>query len=508
MRKYPIGLQDFKELRTRGFLYVDKTQLIHTLVESGKYYFLSRPRRFGKSLLLSTVKEIFNGEADLFKGLWIADHWDWQRRHPVIHISFASIGVRTLGLTEALFKTLRENAARLGVVLTETTIDQQFKELIRKAAGTGQVVILIDEYDKPIIDNLDNIPLAQENRSIFKSFYSVLKDADEYIRLLLITGVSKFTRVSIFSDLNNLNDITLHPKYATLAGITQQELETNFSQELSAMATSNPTIAEEIKAWYNGYSWHDGSATVYNPFSLLSFMESGIIRNFWFQTGTPTFLIEQIRKRKEFRFDGIRVGEIILDNFDIENISPATLLFQTGYLTIKRYDHRSRTYELDYPNKEVQSSLLDIILSAYREIYPSDSRALTGDIEAAFRENNIPKVMELVNTLISTIPYDHWRPDTESIFHIILQLTFKIIGMDIQSEVHSSAGRCDAIVQTDNHIYLMEFKLDGSAEQALDQILERGYAQPFMADKRQKTAVGINFSSKERKLEKFTIQRI
>jgi hypothetical protein len=279
MRKYPIGLQDFKEIRTRGYLYVDKTQLIHTLIESGKYYFLSRPRRFGKSLLLSTIKEIFNGDANLFKGLWIADHWNWQQQHPVIHIPFASIGVRTLGLTEAIFKTLRENADRLGIVLTETAIDQQFKELIRKAASKGQVVILIDEYDKPIIDNLDNIPLAQENRSIFKNFYSILKDADQYIRLLLITGVSKFTRVSIFSDLNNLNDITLHPKYATLAGITQKELEDNFSQEITTMAASNPAIAEEIKEWYNGYSWFDGSTTVYNPFSLLSFMESGAFRN-------------------------------------------------------------------------------------------------------------------------------------------------------------------------------------------------------------------------------------
>ena len=402
MRKYPIGLQDFKEIRTRGFLYVDKTQLIHTLIESGKYYFLSRPRRFGKSLLLSTIKEIFSGDADLFKGLWIEKNRDWRQQHPVIHIPFASIGVRTMGLTEAIFKTLQENADRLGIVLTETTIDQQFKELIRKAAGQGQVVILIDEYDKPIIDNLYNIPLAQENRLTFKSFYSILKDADPYIRLLLITGVSKFSRVSIFSDLNNLNDITLHPRYATLTGITQQELEDNFSQEIGTMAASNPNISEEIKDWYNGYSWSDGSATVYNPFSVLSFMESGIFRNFWFRTGTPTFLVEQIRKRKEFRYDGMRVGEISLDNFDIENISPPTLLFQTGYLTIKKYDHRSGIYQLDYPNKEVQSSLLDVMLSAYREIYPSDSRALTGDIEAAMLENNIPKVMELMNVLIST----------------------------------------------------------------------------------------------------------
>ena len=321
--------------------------MIHTLVESGKYYFLSRPRRFGKSLLLSTIKEIVSGSKELFKGLWIEGQWNWEQKYPVIHISFASIGVRTLGLTQAIFESLAENAERLGVSLEKTTIDQQFKELIRKVSALGKVVVLIDEYDKPIIDNLDDIPLAEQNRAVFKSFYSVLKDSDEYIRLLLITGVSKFTKVSIFSDLNNLNDITLHPKYATLAGITQQELESDFSMEIKEMQKSVPAILEEIREWYNGYSWHDGTQTVYNPFSLL-------------------------------------------------------LLFQTGYLTIKSYDPKSQTYELDYPNKEVESSLLDALLSAYRDVFPSDSMALTGDLGAALQANDIPRVMELLNALIST----------------------------------------------------------------------------------------------------------
>ncbi len=507
MRKYPIGLQDFRNIREGGFLYVDKTRLIHTLIESGNYYFLSRPRRFGKSLLLSTIKEIFNGDKELFKDLWIADNWNWEQKHPVIYISFSSIGVRTLGLTQAIFKTLEENAARLGVNLEETTIDQKFRELIRKAAASGKVVILIDEYDKPIIDNLDNIPLAQENRDVFKSFYSVLKDADEYIRLLLITGVSKFTKVSIFSDLNNLRDITLSPSYATLAGITQTELEANFIPEIQELQQTNPAILENIKTWYNGYSWN-GTDTVYNPFSLLNFMADRQFRNYWFATGTPTFLVEQIKKKGEFNFEDLSVGDIGLGNFAIEDIETVPLLFQTGYLTIKSYDPDTQLYELDYPNKEVKASLLDVLLSAYREVFPGDSMALTANLRKALQGNDIPRVTELLNTLISTIPYDHWKADNESIFHIVRHLAFKKIGVDIQSEVHSSSGRCDVLIQTATHIYAIELKLDATAEQALGQILNKGYLQPSMADKRKKVAIGINFSSKDRKIDDYLVKEI
>jgi hypothetical protein len=413
-----------------------------------------------------------------------------------------------LGLTQAIFESLAENAERLGVSLEKSTIDQQFRELIRKVAVSGKVVILIDEYDKPIIDNLDDIPLAQQNRSVFKNFYSVLKDSDEYIRLLLITGVSKFTKVSIFSDLNNLNDITLHPKYATLTGITQQELENDFSLEIAEMQKKVPAILQEIKDWYNGYSWYDGTQTVYNPFSLLRFMEAGVFQNFWFQTGTPTFLVEQIKKKSEFKFEGLRMGELVLGNFNIEHIEPAPLLFQTGYLTIKSYDPPSLTYELDYPNKEVKSSLLDALLSAYRDVFPGDSMALTGDIGVALRANDIPKVIELLDALISTIPYDHWRADSESIFHIILHLAFKKIGVNIQTEVHSAIGRCDVLIQTANHIYAIELKLNATAQIALDQVLEKGYLRPYNADKRQKVAIGVNFSSEDRKVNDFLVKEI
>lgn len=508
MHKYPIGLQEFRKIREGGFVYVDKTQLIHTLIESGSYYFLSRPRRFGKSLLLSTIKEIFNGSKELFKELWIEDNWNWEQRHPVIHLRFSQIAYKELGLAKAIDRELEMIAQQFGISLEGDNSKEKFRALIRNVAANGKVVILIDEYDKPIIDFLDQVPVAQENRELFKSFYSILKDSDEYIRLLLITGVSKFNMFSIFSDLNNLNDITIHPRYSTLVGITQQELETSFAPEIQHMQQSMPAVLDEIKKWYNGYSWFDGKETAYNPFSLLSLMEAGVFRNFWFQTGTPTFLVEQVKKRGEFRFEGIRIGEISLGNFNIEHISSVPLLFQTGYLTIKKYDPDSGLYELGYPNKEVESSLLDALLSAYREVFPGDSMAWSGDFKDALRTNDISSVIDLLNSLIVTIPYDHWQADKESIFHIIVYLAFKKTGIDVNTEVHSAKGRSDILVQTATHIYVIELKLDSSAKKALEQILKKDYLMPYKADKRKKIAIGINFSSKDRMVKDYELKEV
>jgi hypothetical protein len=507
LRKYPIGQQDFRDIIQSGFVYVDKTRLIHTLIESGKYYFLSRPRRFGKSLLLSTIGEIFRGSRELFKGLWIVDHWDWNQKYPVIHISFSNIGVQTLGLERAIFEGIGENAERLGISLTKTTIDLQFKELVQKAAGNSKVVILIDEYDKPIIDNLDDFALAETNRNIMKNLYSVLKGADAYIRFLMITGVSRFSKVSIFSDLNNLNDITLSTRFGAIAGITQEELERDFSEEIKQLEQDNPSILQEIKAWYNGYSW-DVKTRVYNPFSLLSFMAEPVFRNYWFATGSPSFLIKQIKGKGEFDFDNIHLGEISLGNFDITDTLSAPLLFQTGYLTLKNYDPELQMYELGYPNKEVKASLLDALLSAYREVFPGDSMAVTGNLKTALAAANIQKIIEGLNAIISTIPYDHWRADTESIFHIITHLTFKKIGVDVESEVHSSKGRCDVLVKTARYIYVMELKLNGSAQEALQQILQKEYLAPYQTDKRKKIAIGINFSSQERNVTGYEVKEL
>ncbi len=507
MNRYPIGIQDFEKIRSKGLLYVDKTPDIYKLITSGDYYFLSRPRRFGKSLLLSTIAAIFNGNKPLFEGLWIYDQWDWNRKQPVIHLQLSKINYQKHGLYAALNKEMDTQAGYLGIALEEVDLKDKFYELIQKAAVNGNVVILIDEYDKPVIDYLHDLDTAEENRMVFKSFYSVLKDADQYIELLLITGVTRFTKISIFSDLNHLRDITLTPDYVTLAGITQAEVEKNFAEEILEMQQTDPGILEKIRQWYNGYSWN-GKDKVYNPFSLLNFMTDRTFSNYWFETGTPTFLVKQIRRQGDYNFENLRVGKSTLGKFDVTNMLSVPLLFQTGYLTIKAYDAEFDVYTLGYPNREVESSLLDNLLSAYRDVYPGDSKVLTADLVTAFRSNNVNSVINQLNSMISSIPYDHWKADHESIFHIIIHLTFKVVGLNVHSEVHSAIGRSDVVVYTDHYIYVLELKLNGTAQDALAQIFDKGYLNPYLADKRKKMAIGVNFSSETRSVEGFMVKEL
>ena len=511
MRKYPVGIQDFRKIREEDFVYVDKTRLIHTLIESGNYYFLSRPRRFGKSLLVSIIKEIFNGSQELFKDLWIENKWSWERRHPVIHLRFSKMPYELIGLELAISQELDRLATEFGFSLKETNIKDKFTELISIAGAKEKVVILIDEYDKPIIDFLDDVPKAEENRAIFRSFYSVLKDADNYIRFLLITGVSRFSKVSIFSGLNNIEDISLAIPMNDLVGITQAELEVNFKQELDALAErfemTYEDILAEVKFWYNGYSWR-GENTLYNPFSLLLLFKQQSFDNFWFETGTPTFLVKALKKQRQYEFDRVRATLTELGSFDLNNPVSEALLFQTGYLTIKTYFPKSGTCELGYPNKEVEDSLKDALLSTYREVFPKYSSPVTEDISEALINMDIPKMIKDLNTLISTIPYDHWKAESESIFHIIFHLALTRLGVDVRSEAHSAHGRCDVIVQTPQYIYAIELKLNGTAEQALEQILEKKYLQPFQSDVRKKYAIGINFSAEKRAVDEYLVKEI
>lgn len=509
MRKYPIGIQDFGEVRNGRYLYIDKTRLIYTLIESGKYYCLSRPRRFGKSLLLSTIKEIFNGNKELFKGLWIEEQWNWEQTHPVIHLRFSQIAYKRIGLEAAINRELDILADGFGIKLEEEDLVLKFRELIRKAARNTNVVILIDEYDKPIMDYIDDPNKAEENRILFKDFFSVLKDADEYIRLLLITGVSRFPKVSIFSDLNNLDDITLHLRYATIAGITQQELEKNFAEEIGEMQSVQSDFLDKLRCWYNGYAWHENAQRVYNPFSLLKYMDRREFRNYWFETGTPTWLVNHMRGVGTFEIDNVSLGVNALGYFNVDNISPVPLLFQTGYLTIKEYDADGEVYKLGYPNKEVEDSLTDALLSAYRYLLPGDdSKDVTNALGKSLEQCDIPKMIKALDAILSTIPYDHWKAESESIFHIIVHLSFKRLGFDIRSEVHSATGRCDVLALTDQYVFALELKLNGTAKAALDQILEKGYLRPYQVDKRKKIAIGINFSSETRGVEGFLVQEI
>ena len=362
IRKYPIGIQNFKEIREEGYVYVDKSEIIYRLVSTGKYYFLSRPRRFGKSLLVDTLEELFSGSKELFEGLWIHDKWDWTKTNPVIHFSFAKLPYKEEGLSEAITYGLNINAKKYGVELTGNNIKVQFIELIEKVSAKGKVVILIDEYDKPIIDFLDDPKMAETNRSILKSFYSILKDSDAIIKFLLITGVSQFSHVGIFSDLNNLDNITLSSHYGGLLGITQSELEQNFAAEISELQKSRPDILKLIKDWYNGYTWNM-KAWVYNPFSLLKFMNDPVFRNYWFATGTPTFLMKALSSKMIYDVEGTQLGELSLSTFEPDSPDLSSLLFQTGYLTIKDISPSGQVLTLGFPNKEVKNSFVDKLLS-------------------------------------------------------------------------------------------------------------------------------------------------
>jgi hypothetical protein len=504
--KLPIGIQSFEEIRIQGYIYVDKTENIHRLVSTGKYYTLSRPRRFGKSLLLSTMRAMYEGKKHLFQGLWIENHWNWERIFPVIHVKFARFKYQNNQLSQAIEDGILLEAQRLGIDLNGHLYKSFLEELIVKAAAqspTQKVVILIDEYDKPIIDFLDEVGQAAINRQILKDFYSVIKDNDQHIELLFITGVSRFAKTSIFSDLNNLINLTLDFEALNLLGITQEEIAHYFNQQLETIAKNRKESLEDLlkmmQSWYNGYSW-DGEHKVYNPFSLLSFIRSGKFDNYWFETGTPTFLVKKMRDLGQFNIEKIRASSSLLDSYDLENLNPITVLFQTGYLTIQQV-YRQDIYELNYPNQEVKSSFEEKLLDAYafNQFEAGKTRAI-GLVEA-LEQGDLPHFMRIVNATFGSIPAELWQKENEAFYHALIHLLCSLMGAYIQSEVNSSNGRLDAKVETEDSIYIFEFKLDRSAEEALQQIGDKGYFQPFLDSPKKRIGVGVNFSKTKKEVQ-------
>ena len=510
MKKLPIGLQDFGELRRGGFLYVDKTELVYQLVTEGKYYFLSRPRRFGKSLLVSTLSALLQGQQELFEELWIHDRWDWTKTYPVIHLSLNSLGYKEIGLEKALTLRLNEIAAHYGITLQSEANSLRLRELIIELhRAFGQAVVLIDEYDKPILDYLDNIEQARAHREQLKSFFSVLKDADPHLRLVLLTGVSKFSRVSIFSELNNLKDLTMHVRYATLLGYTQTELEHYFADRLDQLAPDfggRESLLAQIKRWYNGYTW-DAEHYVYNPFSILSFFDQGRFRNFWFETGTPTFLIKLLERNRQYNLEHIRVDEAVFSSFELERIDPNALLFQTGYTTIASADDFP-TYTLSYPNQEVRDSLLRYLLAEYTQSYASNVPVRTQQMKRALEEGDLAGFVQALNSLFASIPYQIFIADREAFYHAVTFLALSLMDTFVQAEVSQAQGRPDAVVHTADTIYVLEFKLDKGAEAALVQIKDRGYAQAYLTLGKVVKAVGLNFSSERKALDEWQEETI
>jgi hypothetical protein len=504
-KKLPLGFQDFGKIIGGDFKYIDKTEYVYKIASKSGVYFLSRPRRFGKSLTLSTLNELYSGRQELFKGLWIEDKWDWGRKHPVLRISFTSIGYQTLGLERALDQELSQLATLFGVTLSTEGVAARFRELIQQLSAQHKVVVLIDEYDAPILNYLGkDIETAYQNRDLLRGFYAVLKDADPYLEFVFLTGVSKFSKVGIFSGLNNLFDLSMHPEYATMMGYTQAELENNFAEEIDltakALQLSTTELLDKIRHWYNGYRFEENAETVYNPVSTNTFFATQKFENYWFATGTPTFLINMLKQEGLYDFKLEPQSLQQFDSFDLEDLKAYGLLYQTGYLTIQSRDEYG-LYTLDYPNHEVEDSMLAYLLEAYGGVYKGSGLNMAVKLEKAFIAGELEQVFRILQGLFKSVPYFMHERYPEQFFHAAIHLLFTYMGLRVHSEVHTSDGRVDAVVETDTRVYILEFKLDRSAEETLAQIRTKKYYQAWWHLGKPVVGIGVNFSSETKNVE-------
>lgn len=506
--KYPIGIQNFEKLRKEGFIYVDKTELIYRLVTTGSYYFLSRPRRFGKSLLISTLEAYFQGKKELFEDLAIGKlEKDWIQ-YPVLHMDLNAEKFDSLErLEQILDRHLFLWEDSWGTDARENTFSARFTGVIRRAfQQTGRpVVILIDEYDKPMLQALDNDELQKEYRNTLKAFYGVMKSMDGFIKFAFLTGVIKFGKASVFSDLNNLDDISMRTPYVSICGITEEEMHTYFDNDIHALASATQMTYEEtcaeLKECYDGYHFVENSPGIYNPFSLLNTFSKRKFGSYWFETGTPTYLVDLL-KRSHYNLYNMAHTETdsdVLNSIDSTSTNPIPVIYQSGYLTIKGYDRRFGIYRLGFPNREVEEGFMKFLLPFYADtdkvevpfhIVKFVQEVESGDYNAFFRR---------LQSLFADTPYELVR-DLELHYQNVLFIVCKLIGFYVKAEYHTSEGRIDLVLQTDRFIYVMEFKLDGTTDTALQQIEEKDYALPFASDPRKLFKIGVNFSTKTRNI--------
>ncbi|MDL1963514.1 MAG: ATP-binding protein [Deltaproteobacteria bacterium] len=509
MKKYPIGIQSFEVIRSDDYYYVDKTEFVKKLFESGKYYFFSRPRRFGKSLFLDTLHQAFAGRKEYFKGLFLENNWNWDEQLPVLHISFgAGIFKDTDSLNSRFNYLLSGFAEEYKVKLKGKNISDRFDELVRKISEkqNQKVVILIDEYDKPILDNIDKLETAIEIREGLKNFYSVIKDLDSYLKFVFITGVSRFSKVSIFSGLNNLKDISLDSRYSAICGYTQNELECVFKEPLKRVDLN------AIKKWYNGYNFL--GEPVYNPFDVLLYLDTGEFRNYWFETGTPSFLIKLIQDRKYYvpELESFNAGDEILDSFEIDNLSLETVLFQTGYVTIKnKFKLDSEyVYTLSYPNLEVKKSLNRYILKSLSQVSISHRTKTQINIRKALAAGDLESINENFHSFFASIPHDWYRKNRlseyEGYYASIFYAYFTATGLDVTAEDTTNQGRIDLTVKLDDKIYIIEFKVievDKTKGSALEQIKKKKYSEKYQQKGKKIYLVGIEFSKNDKNIKNF-----
>lgn len=527
--KYPIGIQSFDQIREDGFVYVDKTDLIYDLVMNGKIYFLSRPRRFGKSLLVSTLACYFQGRKELFDGLAIASlEKDWLQ-YPIFRVDFNGGNyTRETELEKSIETYIAKWEVEYGKDPLETTTGDRFKGVLQRAyQKTGQrAVVLIDEYDKPILDVLDTgaftrnhegekLLLEEHHREVLKSFYSTFKGADEYLKFVLLTGVTKFSQVSVFSGFNQPKDISLDERYESLCGITQEELEKYFEEPISRLATKYECTVEEMKDWlkrqYDGYHFSTNMADIYNPFSLLNTFDMNEIHNYWFYTGTPTYLIRLLQHNHEQmnELTGKFYKPSLFVDYKADVEQPLPMIYQSGYLTIKEYNKRMGTYLLDFPNNEVREGFLSVLAANYMKPKSKEVTSWITDAVMDLEQGDTDAFHRSLTSFLASIPYDSHGSlkdidITEKHFQYTFYLLLRLIGVyctAIHCEDRQSYGRVDCTLEMENYVYIFEFKMDGTAQEALEQIEKTGYAKPYLADRRKVVCIGVNFSSATRTVE-------
>jgi len=506
LKKLPIGIQTFSDIRKDDYVYVDKTDIAFDLIDNYRYAFLSRPRRFGKSLFLDTLKNIFEGNKELFKGLAIENKWDWDVKYPVIHINFAKGKIENREeLDEAILRTLRQNQERLGVECKDqNSVAGCFDTLIQECHKkyNQKVVILVDEYDKPILDNIDKEEIAKEVRDGLVNLYSVIKGSDEYIKFAFLTGVSKFTKTSLFSGLNNIEDISLSPHFGDICGYTQNDVETIFKPHLESVDM------QELKSWYNGYNFL--KSDMYNPFDILKFIRNDFTyKNYWFESGTPTFLMKLIKKNNYFlpNLTDLKVDEKLLDSFDIENLDLEVILYQSGYLTIDKVETTlfgTQQYTLKLPNKEVRQSFADYII--YYLIEDDKLLQKKTNIYKSLLEKDMDNFKASLVAVFDSIPHNNYTNNSianyEGFYASLFFIYLQSLGMRIIGEESNNKGRIDLTIHMDGVIYILEFKVAGKGD-ALQQIKDNNYASGFTNQNKDIYLVGIDFDTNKRNISKF-----
>ncbi len=523
LKNLPIGISDFESIINEGYLYIDKTQHLYNLISSGKYYFLSRPRRFGKSLLVSTFYNIFRGKKELFKGLYIYNSdYEWEE-YSVVRLDFNLIsndnkGILENDIKETLNNKLKDNG--IEEVDYEKSIEKFFEAFIESIyqKHNKQIVFLIDEYDKPIISHIgkgkEELKIADENRELLKDFYGVLKGGTivSKTRFVFITGITKFSKVSIFSELNNLTDLTMDKRYCDILGITEEEIDRDLTPYIERFCEEEKLdcneLREELRNYYNGYRFSAKDVKVYNPFSLFSALEKRSIENYWFETGTPTFLINLIKKQNIYipEYETLEARESLFSTYELSKLSVLPLMFQSGYLTIKGYDNRSKVYKLGYPNKEVKESFTE---SLYYEISGLTRDTKFAKVGVKIEDGEIEEAIEIIKSIFSEIPYTLMREEmiNEFYFHMMFYLIISASGVGITSEILTAKGRIDALIETRDRFYIIEFKCNQDSSKAIQQIKEKGYYEPYKNRGKEIILIGINFSTKDKNIADYKVEK-